>query len=105
MDLGPEPAGDVILPEPNRAGSEIGKYTIFDVPPPGLGFITATDAVLGVATSHLWIFADNVVLLTNVVKRRSPFHVTTEWRAKPVPVTVSVNPSPPGVIVSGVRGW
>ena len=64
-----------------------------DLPPPGAGFTTVTEAVPAVATSVDWIDAVNCVLLTKVVARGDPFHWTLKPFTKLLPLTVSVNPA------------
>jgi len=81
------------------------KKATFDVPPPGAGFTTVTDAVLALAMSDERMLAVSCELLTKVVERAVPFHFTLEVETKPVPFTVSVNPAPPGAVASGTRGW
>ena len=81
------------------------KKAAFELPPPGVGLATVTEAVLGLAISEARIFAFNSELLTKIVVRALPFHLTTEPKIKPVPLTVSVNPAPPGLIASGTSGW
>lgn len=73
----------------------------FDVPPPGVGLKTVTLAVPPVATSAAVIAAVSLVLLTNVVVRSAPFHRITEPLIKFVPVTVSVNATPPAFAEAG----
>src|SRR6266567_1154164 len=85
--------------------SVIGKNSTLDVPPPGLGFTTVTEAVLAVAISDTRMLTVNCELLTNVVARALPFQFTTDPETKPVPFTVSVNPAPPGATASGTMGW
>src|SRR5213080_1323161 len=81
------------------------KKAAFELPPPGVGLATVTEAVLGLAISEARIFAFNSELLTKIVVRALPFHLTTEPKIKPVPLTVTVNPAPPGLIASGTSGW
>ena len=66
-----------------------------DVPPPGEGFTTVTEAVPAAPMSLAKIAAVNCVPLTKVVARALPFHCTVEVATKFVPVTVIVNPVPP----------
>ena len=83
----------------------IGKNTTLDVPPPGLGLTTVTEAVPAVAISETKMLAANCELLTNVVARALPFQLTTDPDTKLVPFTVRVNPAPPGATASGTSGW
>jgi hypothetical protein len=59
---------------------------------------TVTVATVGTLTSLAEMTAVRRVVLTKVVGRSSPFHLTTELVpmpvAKPVPLTVSVKPAP-----------
>src|ERR1019366_9092712 len=75
--------------------SVIVNVSEFDVPPPGVGFITVTAAVPAAAMSAAVIAAVNCVALTNVVVRALPFHCATELLMKFVPFNVSVNAAPP----------
>src|SRR5271163_2900430 len=78
------------------------KVTAPDVPPPGVGLKTVTEAVPAVAMSPAGTAAVNCVPLTNVVVSPVPFHCTTETPlTKFVPVTVSVKPAPPAVAEVG----
>jgi hypothetical protein len=49
------------------------------------------------------IAAVTCVLLTNVVVRLEPFHMTEDVLTKFEPLTVSVNAAPPTVALGGVR--
>ena len=81
------------------------KNATFEVPPPGLGLTTVTDAVPALATSEERMVAFSWDLVTNVVVRVFPFQFTTAPETKPVPLTVKVNPAPPGLAASGTSGW
>src|SRR5207247_10061452 len=72
-----------------------------EVPPPGVGEKTATDAVPAVAMSPAVIAACNWVLLTNVVTRAPLVHCTTDPLTKFVPFTVSVKAAAPAVALLG----
>src|SRR5438046_9987740 len=72
-----------------------------EVPPPGVGEKTVTDAVPAVATSPAGIAACNWVPLTNVVVRALLFHRTTDPLTKFVPFTVSVKAPVPAVALLG----
>jgi hypothetical protein len=74
----------------------------FDVPPPGAGFTTVTDAVPPVATSAAGTIAVSCVDETNVVVSPDPFQLTTELETKLVPVTVNVKPALPAVTQFGL---
>src|SRR5437867_9614335 len=75
----------------------------FDVPPPGAGVNTVTEAVPAVAMSAVVICAVSFVLLPNVVARWLPFHCTMDELMKFVPVAVRVNPAPPATTLLGDR--
>ena len=72
-----------------------------DVPPPGVGLVTVTDAVPAVATSAARIEAVTCVELTKVVVRVLPAKLTVAPLTKPVPFTVKVKAAEPAVAVEG----
>jgi hypothetical protein len=91
----------VCAPEPTAAeagereviagmGFPTEKFTAFDVPPPGAGFVTVTGYVPPVATSALARASVSWVLLTKVGMRLEPLKLTVEALVKPVPVTLRV---------------
>src|SRR5215469_15991101 len=75
------------------------------VPPPGTGLTTVTEAVPGWRTSEAGTLAFNSEPLTKVVASGLPFHFTIAPETNPVPSTVRVNPPAPGVAASGSSGW
>ena len=77
------------------------KLIEFDVPPPGVGFVTLTAGMLAVAISLARIEAINVVAFTNVVAFGAPPKFTVEVEIKFAPVTVNVNPAEPAVAPVG----
>ena len=79
------------------------KLSALDASPPGAGLKTVTLAVPAAATSAAVIVAVSCVLLTKVVVRSPPFHLTTEVLMKLVPVTVSVNAALPAAIPLGLK--
>jgi hypothetical protein len=81
----------------------IVKVWALEVPPPGAGFTTVTEAVPAVAMSAAVIAAVTWVAETYVVVRLDPFQFTVEPETKPAPFTVSVNPASPAVVELGVR--
>jgi hypothetical protein len=83
------------------AGLLIVNVFAAEVPPPGVGLNTVTEAVPAVAMSAAAIWACSCVLLTKVVVRLLPFQRTTDVMAKFVPVAVSVNAAPPAVALVG----
>src|SRR4029077_8943104 len=84
-------------------GLLIVKVTELEVPPPGGGLVTVTNAVPALAISAAVIAAVSVVLLTKVVARTEPFHCTVELFTKFVPLTVRVKSVPPAIWLSGER--
>src|SRR2546427_697916 len=72
-----------------------------EVPPPGVGENTGTEAVPAVAMSAAVIVARSWVALTKVVVRALLFHCTTDPLTKFVPFTVSVNATPPAFVLVG----
>ena len=74
----------------------------FEVPPPGPGFTTVTEAVPTVAIRAAVTVAVSCVEETNVVVSAVPFHFTVEPETKLVPFTVSVNCGPPAVAQVGL---
>src|SRR6202030_12792 len=83
----------------------ISTTTTLDVPPPGLGLKTVTEAVPGVAISVAVMGAVTWVLERKVVLRGLPFQLTMAPGTNPVPFTVKMNAEPPGVAVTGTVGW
>ena len=77
----------------------VGPVTVMvrapEVPPPGVGLNTVTEAVPEAARSLAGILAVSWVALTKVVVRLPPFHRTVEVGTKPLPVTVRVKAGPP----------
>src|SRR5206468_457004 len=83
------------------AGLLIEKVCAPEVPPPGAGVTTVTEAVPALAMSAAVIAAVSCVALTKVVVRAAPFHCTVLPVTKPVPVAVSVKAAPPAVALVG----
>ena len=81
------------------------KKTTFELPPPGAGLTTVTEAVVAAEISEAGMAAVTLDLLTNVVARALPFHSTTAPETNPVPFTVSVKPAPPRATAVGLSGW
>ena len=80
-----------------ETGLLIVKVTVLDVPPPGVGLNTVTEAVPGLVMSPAGTVAVSCVALINVVVNATPFHRTIAPLTKLVPVTASVNAGPPRV--------
>src|SRR5207253_2979984 len=86
------------------AGVEIVNVWAFEVPPPGAGLNTVTDAVPAVARSVAGMDAVSCDAETNFVVRLAPFHRTTDEPAtKFVPFTVNVNAATPTEADIGLR--
>jgi hypothetical protein len=77
------------------------KSTELEVPPPGAGVKTLTEAVPGLCRSPAPIDAFSCPELIKVVVRDTPFHWTTELATKLVPLTVKVIPALPAVAEAG----
>jgi hypothetical protein len=77
------------------------KSNAFDVPPPGAGLTTFTDAVPPAATSAELIAAVTSVPLTKVVVRVEPFHSTTAPGTNWLPVIMSVKAPLPETTLAG----
>jgi hypothetical protein len=84
-------------------GAVIGKVIAADVPPPGVGLNTVTEALPAALISLAEIAAVSCVLLTNVVVRSAPFQRTFEEEMNEEPVTVSVKSGPPATALLGER--
>lgn len=87
-------AGDGLFTVKFNGGSES--------PPPGVGLKTVTVTLAPVAISAAVTAAVSCVTETKEVVRSAPFHRTTEVPTKLVPLTVSVNASPPAVAEVGL---
>src|SRR3989454_1016756 len=83
------------------AGLMIEKVCAAEVPPPGAGVTTLTEAVPAAAMSAAVIAAVSWVALMKVVVRAAPFHCTALPFTNPVPFTVSVKPAPPKGVLAG----
>src|SRR5580698_8836914 len=90
------PGRDVAL-NASGPGALIMKVAIEVVPPPGAGVTTDTLALPTDVMSEAAIAAVIWVALTRVVVRLLPFHCTTEFESKPLPLTVSVKADPPTI--------
>src|SRR6202034_1387780 len=81
------------------------KYTTFDEPPPGPGLTMVTETVCAVATPVAGTTALKCSLSTNVVVSGVPLKSPVAPETKPVPLTRSVSPGPPGATAAGTSGW
>jgi hypothetical protein len=81
------------------AGTETGKNTGFELPPPGAGSVTLIAAVVAKAMFEAGTVAVNLEALTKVVSSGVLFQLMTAPETKPVPFTVRVNAGPPGAAV------
>src|SRR5439155_16785473 len=84
-------------------GAVIVNVCGLEVPPPGAGVNTVTEAVPAVAMSAVVICAVSCVLLPNVVARWLPFHCTMDELMKFVPVSASVKAASPATTLLGDR--
>ncbi len=75
-----------------------------DVPPPGAGLTTVTEALPGLATSSAVMAAASCVLLTKVVTRFEPFHCTCDVDTNPLPFTVRLKAAEPATALDGLNG-
>jgi hypothetical protein len=82
-------------------GLLIEKLTAAEVPPPGVGMNTVTEALPTAAMSPAGTVAVRLVALTSVVASAAPFQSTTAPVTKLVPVTVSVKPALPSIAEVG----
>jgi len=85
-------------------GAETPKNRTFDVPPPGVGFETVTEAVAAVAIFEAGTAAVTCELLTKVVVRGVPFQFTNDPETNPTPFTFSMKLGPPGAVTVGTSG-
>src|ERR1700687_1909081 len=83
------------------AGLLTVKLLAADVPPPGVGLVTVTPNIPAAAISGAVINAVTCVAFTNIVVRAFPWKSTVAPLTNPVPLTVSVNPAPPAVVLFG----
>lgn len=74
-----------------------------EVPPPGAGLNTVTEAVPAMAMSAAVIAAVNRVEETKVVVRSAPFHRITDPATKLLPLTVRTKSVPPAVVDVGLK--
>jgi hypothetical protein len=84
------------------AGGLIVNVAEFEVPPPGPGFTTVTDAVPTAATLAAGTIAVSLIEETNVVVKGDPFQLTFEVETKLVPFTVRVNWALPAMVAFGL---
>src|SRR5207247_2516825 len=78
------------------------KPAALEVPPPGEGLKTVTEAEPPLATSLARMEAVSLVSLTKVVARSAPFQSTTDPETKLVPWTVRLNPGPCALVEVGL---
>ena len=85
------------------SGLLILKLCALEVPPPGSGLKTVTEAVPAVAMSAAEMAAVNCDAETKVVVLAEPFQCTTDPDTKLPPLTVRVKATPPAVAEPGFR--
>ena len=83
------------------AGLLMSKFFAADVPPPGVGFVTAICAVPAVERLEAGTLALRLVLLPKVVVSAVPAQLTTDPETKFEPVTVRVKGAPPAIALEG----
>jgi hypothetical protein len=83
-------------------GGLIVNVCAFEIPPPGAGFTTVTEAVPAAATFAAGTIAVSLIEETNVVTSAEPFQLTVEVETKLVPFTVRVNWADPAVVEAGL---
>lgn len=79
------------------------KLTPCEVPPPGAGLETVTDATAPSSSLSAGILAVRLVVLPKAVARSMPFHCTADWLTNPVPTTVMDRSGEPAVTDDGLR--
>jgi len=82
-------------------GAVIANAIAPEVPPPGAGLTTVTEALPEAAISAAVTAAISCVGLAYVVVRGLPFQFTDELETKPLPVTVSVKAAAPAMAPAG----
>src|SRR2546423_5097649 len=99
------PADVLVGDRAARGGAELLTVNVWaaEVPPPGAGVTTVTDAVVAAARSVAGIAAVSWVALTNVVVRVAPFQLTVLPVTKSVPATVRVKAGPATLALVGER--
>ena len=89
--------------ESSGVSGSIVKLAGLELPPPGVGLLTVTEALPLCARSVAGTNAVNAVLAVYVVGRALPFHITTEPAVKPCPLIVSWKTELPCGNDDGVR--
>ena len=103
VKAGPPALAEVgLIPEIDGTGFRMAKDRELELPPPGLGLLTVTEAVPAEAISLAEIEAVSVVALLKVVGRSDPFHRTVEPATKLDPETVRVKAGPPAFAEVGL---
>jgi hypothetical protein len=95
--------GDVAVIVSGKGAVAMVKVIELEVPPPGAALNTRTSAAPAVAMSLAVIAAASSVLLTKVVGRFDPFHLTIESLTKFEPLTERVKAGPPASAELGLR--
>src|SRR5882762_5030078 len=97
------PADVLVGDRAARVGDELFTVNVCaaEVPPPGAGVTTVTDAVAAAARSEAGIAAVSCVALTKVVVRVAPFQRTLEPLTKLLPFRVRVKAAPPTLALEG----
>jgi hypothetical protein len=79
------------------------KFRAAEMPPPGAGVKTVTGTERAAAKSAAVSAIRSWVVLRTVVGRAAPFQRTTEVLPKPLPLTVTVKPEEPAIVLAGDR--
>ena len=77
------------------------KVDVFDVPPPGAGFVTSMSALVLIARSEAGMRTTNCDELRNAVARGDPFHSPTELCTNPEPDTKTSRSGEPAEALDG----
>jgi hypothetical protein len=93
--------GASVLKAGTGLAAAIVNGTALEVPPPGAGLTTVTEAVPAAATSAPLMEAVSCEALTKAVLRALPFQLTADEETKLDPVSVKVNPAAPAVALAG----
>jgi hypothetical protein len=86
------------------AGLSMVNVCALEVPPPGVGLKTVTEAVPPFAMSEAGTVACSCVAVWETIARLLPFHITWEDGIKLEPVTVSVKAAVPAMALAGDSG-
>lgn len=106
MNAGPPAIAEFADKDPNVGAGFVALIVNvcgLEVPPPGVGLNTVTEAEPTAEMFAAGTAAVTWVTLTIVVTSATPFHFTTEVLTNPVPVNVNVNAGEPAAAEFGAR--